>query len=134
MGSVTRREKIALPENYDDFFFFVERMIGSAEGHEKVWLPAFWVRQLLEIAKSARRPGRGRRKLSGYEQMYEKMELDRAGRRKAELIANGMPAKAADWQAAKEASDRLGRNGRNVAPSTIQQRMRRRTPPRRRNT
>jgi len=134
MGSVTSREKIALPQDYADFFRRVKNHIGSAERSDPVELPAYGVRILLEIAQSATRPGRGRHKLSGYEQMHEKIVLDWAKHRKEQLMASGMPAKAADWQAAKEASDRLGRSGRNIAAPTIQQRMRRRIPPRRGNT
>jgi hypothetical protein len=113
------------PKHPADFFHFVERLIGSAEGHERVELPAFWVRWLLALARRAPKR-RGRPPLTGRQVIDEKMVVGGIRRRKAQLRAGGMKAAAAEAQAAQEASTKLRRvSGRNLAPPTLSRRTRR---------
>jgi hypothetical protein len=113
------------PKNPADFFHFVERLMGSAEGHERVELPAFWVRWLLELARRAPKR-RGRPPLTGRQVIDETMVVTRLQNRKAQLMAAGMRAAAAEAQAAQEASTQLRRvSGRNLAPPTLSRRTRR---------
>jgi len=109
------------PEVPADFFALVKRIIGSAEDKERVTIRAGMLRVLLALAERAPQAHR-RPKLTQQQKRQEEWVLQQAKARKVELMAQGMNAKQAAEQAATEASPQL----RNLAPSTIKIRMKRR--------
>jgi hypothetical protein len=114
--------------NPDDLITMIDRIVSSAESAEEetVTLETGVARYMLERTKRAAKEGHGRKVLSQHAKTVEEQILSQARRRKAELVAKGMPKEQAEEQAAEEASAEFGKNGRNLAPSTIKRRMQRR--------
>ena len=91
-------------------------------GERRVEIPIAFAEALLRMAERARREVRGRAPLTERERMRERLIIDAAIRRKAQLIANRVPRGKAAKQAAEEARKKLGK-GRNLDVSTIMRRM-----------
>jgi hypothetical protein len=115
-------------QNPDDLLAVVERFVSTAESEEAkfVRLNTWLARFTLDLAKRAMKKGRGRKPISRWVKNTENLIIEKARWRKAELVAAGMPREDAADQAAKEASDNLGKRRRNLAASTIKRRMQQR--------
>ena len=118
----------AKPTNPDDLLAHLDLIISCAEEAEdtKVTLPTRAARFMLELAKRAPKKGRGRKAIGGRAKATQNLMIKQARRRKADLVATGMRKEQAADQAAQEASDALGKQGQNLAASTIKRRMQRR--------
>jgi hypothetical protein len=110
----------------DDRIRLFERLLKGPEetGAEQVDMPTDLCRYILELAKRAPQPGRGRRETSGRVKVKEALIISRARYRKAQLQAEGMPSEHALDQAADEAAKRLP----HLQPSTVRRRMQRKAP------
>jgi hypothetical protein len=115
--------------NQVDMLALAERLVSYAEneGEKSIELPTRMARLTLDLAKRARKLGRGPKGIHRYDRLAEDLIIREARRRKAELANNGIPKEQAEEQAAQEASASLHkRTGRNLAASTIKRRMQRR--------
>jgi Holliday junction resolvase len=92
------------PRYHPDLIALFERFVKCAESDEEkeVELPTRLARSILELAKTAKKP-KGRTPLALRERRQEWIIINRARRRKADLVANGMSATNATELASKEA-------------------------------
>ncbi len=113
-----------------DLIALVERIVAATEdaGEEDFVIPTHVARALLELAKRAPQPRRGRPPVPGRVQVRDIMTVHRARRHKDKLLAiakaEGQPltADAAAWQAAEKATQRS-----RLSAAEIKARMERRS-------
>jgi hypothetical protein len=96
--------------NPDDLIVLAERIIAVTEdaGEEQITIQTYMARSLLEMAKRAPRPRRGRPPVPGRDIVRDSMTVHRARSRKTKLLAEAkaegrsLTADDAAWQAANE--------------------------------
>jgi hypothetical protein len=94
-----------------DTIYELERFVQAAERHniDMITFPTETIRELLELAKRAPRPGLSGKPPKGYlATRAERALLAEARKERAALVANGMPRKKATQQVAKEIAEQLG--------------------------
>jgi hypothetical protein len=110
--------------NRDDVLTIVERIVSGAEhaGDKLVDLNIHFARFVLDLAKCAPR-AHSRPPLSGRDKVARSMMIKQARRRKADLVAQGVPKGMASDQAAEEAARASEGKRHNLAASTIKRMM-----------
>ena len=112
---------IASPDLIKEFQRIVR---GYADEEEKIEFPTIFLLAIANVLDSVLKP-RGRQRISGRAKVRENVVIAAARRRKAKLIADGMPKGKATDKAAEEAAAIL-RKTRLLSVTTIKRRMARR--------
>jgi hypothetical protein len=112
-----------------DFFEAIEKIIASAEEDELVLVNVVWLRALLDLAKKAPRSRRGRKALSGREEMMDWLDARRAKTIKARLLSEAASAgkKLSSDRAARQAADVVSKKHSRLSEDALLRRMERKS-------